>query len=237
MANALTSSDLPLPSAPVILPLPSEVGFVRRFAFPKVSEPRESPAAKSSEVIWPSCNDAELSRTCGKAADGLLHRLSLDHPTIIGFTSPSDGDGKTRFLLDFAPQLAERLDRGVLVVDANFRRPKLAARLGIVAEEAAGSTALIYPTNVPRLHILTASSAPRAYGHQSAWLGELRDAWPLTLLDMASLAYPETAMTARLCDGVYLVVRLGRTSQRAIKESARVLRRVGGRLLGCIVAE
>ena len=55
---------------------------------------------------------------------------SLDRPAVVALTSPGDGDGKTGLLLALAPQLAHRIAGGILVVDANFRKPDLTARLG-----------------------------------------------------------------------------------------------------------
>jgi len=67
-----------------------------------------------------------------------------------------------------------------------------------------------------------------------AWIEELREGWSLVLLDMASLAHAEVAPLLGHCDGTYLVVRLGYTPRRAVTEAARVIRTVGGRLLGCV---
>ena len=39
----------------------------------------------------------------------------------------------------------------------------------------------------------------------------------------------------RHCDGVCLVVRLGHTPRRAVKEAARVISICGGQFLGCVV--
>ena len=66
------------------------------------------------------------------------------------------------------------------------------------------------------------------------WIDEWREAWSLVLLDGSSLGHAEAVALASCCDGVYLVVRLGYTPERAVAEAARVVRRAGGRLLGCV---
>ena len=135
-------------------------------------------------------------------ADGILRQLSagadirplssgadisvcsLDRPTVVALTSPGDGDGKTSLLLALAPQLARRIAGGILVVDANFRKPDLTVRLGVPAarrwgsscaatlgatvqpspQQAAARPSVVYPTNLQQLNVLPASGADRMRG-------------------------------------------------------------------------
>ena len=250
-----TEGKTPLPLAPpMILPYPSgatseERGTrneefpaarspVERFAFPELP-PLTEPAlpAESSTVAWPKCNDAEVARACAATADGILRQFSLERPGVVLFTSPGDGDGKTSVLVALAPQLARRIEGSVLVADANLHKPDLTSRLSLPAAEASSRSVLIYPTNLPRLSVLPMRRpiGPQFQGFDRSWIEELREAWPLVLLDAASLAHAEVAPMASCCDGVYLVVRLGYTPQRTVAEAARTIRSSGGRLLGCVV--
>jgi Mrp family chromosome partitioning ATPase len=209
-----------------------------RFAFPALPQlPEVDLLAESSAVAWPKCNDAEVARACATMADGILHLFSLERSRVVLFTSPSDGDGKTSVLVALAPQLARRIEGSILVADANPRKPDLTSRLSLPAAEASSRSVLIYPTNLPHLSVLPVRRpvVPEFQGFDRSWLDELREAWPLVLLDAASLAHPEVAPMASCCDGVFLVVRLGYTPQRAVAEAARVIRGSGGRLLGCVV--
>ncbi len=223
---------------------------IERFTFPALPELRErSPAPESPKVVWPECNDTETARACAETADGILRQLSLERPTVAAFTSPGDGDGKTSLLIALAPQLAKWIAGGMLVVDANFRKPDLTARLNMPPGETPTRPALIYPTNLPRLNVLPAlrcrgGSATATPTHSctatpikpaGSWIEELREGWSLVLLDTASLAHSEVTPLARCCDGVYLVVRLGHTTRRAVAEAARAIRGAGGRLLGSVV--
>lgn len=211
---------------------------VERFTFPalpQLTEP-ELPA-ESSTVAWPKCNDAEVARACATTADAIVHQFSLERPRVVLFTSPCDGDGKTSVLVALAPQLARRIEGSILVADANLGKPDLTLRLSLPAADANARSVLIYPTNLPRLSVLPAHrpAGPRFQGFDRSWLDELREAWPLVLLDAASLTHAEVAPMVSCCDGVYLVVRLGYTPHRAVAEAARVIHRSGGRLLGCVV--
>lgn len=234
---------------------------VERFVFPALSRVAEcSPSSDASNVIWPECDDVDVGRACARMAGGILDQLSggengsgcsLEHPKVVAITSPGDGDGKTGLLLALAPHLAKQCTDGILVADVNFRKPDLSTRLGLSADEASCTKAgctdtqqstsrqaiLIYPTNVARLNVLAAPQRkrPESPTFDRSWIEQLREGWPLVLLDTASLAYPEVAPLTHWCDGVYLVVRLGHTAHRAVAQAARVVRGSGGRLLGCLV--
>ncbi len=249
MHDALTQIEVKTPPAPVILPLPrSRQSSVtprpapcappQRFTFPELPEPQEPlPTPRSPQVVWPESHDAETVAACAKMAAGMLSQLPCGRPRVAAFTSPGDGDGKTSLLMALAPQLAQRMAGGLLAVDANFCRPSLAARVRMPAGQPADRSLLIYPTNLPRLSFLPALPERAVRCLDPSWIEELREGWSLVLLDMASLTHAEVAPLAALCDGVYLVVRLGHTPRRAITEAARVIHAAGGKLLGCAVVD
>jgi Mrp family chromosome partitioning ATPase len=176
-----------------------------------------------------------MSRACADTADAILRQLPGGRATAVAFTSPGDGDGKTSLLIALAPQLATRVTGSILVVDANFRRPSLTAQLKVPTGEPDARSVLIYPTSLPRLSVLPASENGQSRSLNPAWIKELREGWPLVLLDMASLVHPEAAPLLQCCDGVYLVVRLGYTPRRAVAEAAQIIHGAGGRLLGCVM--
>jgi Mrp family chromosome partitioning ATPase len=232
------------PSSFILHPFP-----VERFTFPAVPEPPEgAPIVESPKVVWPECHDTKMASAYAETADRILRRLSdgadnnpfcaSDRPTVMAISSPGDGDGKTSLLVGLAPHLAKRMAGGILVVDANFRKPDLTTRLNVSADKTAARPPSIYPTNLPQLNFLPAPALRMTdvdLPILASWIDDLREGWPLVLLDAPSLAYAEAARLAGCCDGVYLAVRLGHTSRRAVAEAARVIRAVGGRLLGCVV--
>jgi Mrp family chromosome partitioning ATPase len=210
---------------------------IQQFSFPELTEPsNETPAPEAPRVVWPECDVTETVSACAATAGTILRQLSLDRPRMVVFTSPGDGDGKTELLMALAPELAKRTTGGVLVVDANYRKPDLTARLNVPVNSTHARSLLIYPTNLPRLSVLPAPTATkwRSEGFDPSASEELREGWPLVLVDAPSLAHPEVAPMAKRCDGVYLVVRLGHTARRAVAEAAEVIRTSGGRLLGCV---
>lgn len=221
------------PPLPVILPLsgvpavaaPRNQAPPMRFSFPALSEPRPKTPQQPSLVVWPEPN------ACSANVDAILAQLPAAGHTVVMFTSPGDDDGKTAAMLVLAPALARCRGGGVLAVDADTRTRCLSAQLHL--PDAIEGSALIYPTNITRLSILPPPSLTSSFDGQ--WIDELRERWPLVLLEAASLAHPETAPLAHCCDGAYLVVRLGHTPRRAVVDAARLIRWTGGRLLGCVV--
>ena len=252
MSDALRLAETDVSLLPVIFPIPRDEGEAtegpetprspnvpeeNRFAFPRVPVPREpSPIADSPRVIWPECGSTETTRACAEVAEHLCSRFSSDHPAILAFTSPGDGDGKTSLLMNLAPEVAKRATSGdVLLVDADAYHPDLTTRLTVPMGEILDDSALIYPTNLQGLSVLPMTPRSRFRGFDPAWFEDLREGWPLALLDASSLEHHEAIQLAQYCDGVYLVVRLGHTSRRTMAEAARAVRGAGGQLLGCVV--
>jgi Mrp family chromosome partitioning ATPase len=136
---------------------------VERFAFPKLSEPsRDVPVPEGLLVAWPDREVTETVSACAAAAQRILHQSSLARLRVVLFTSPDDGDGKTGVVIALAPELAQRSTGNVLVVDANFRKPDLTARLNVPADNTISQPALIYPTNLLRLSVLPVPAVQRA---------------------------------------------------------------------------
>ena len=159
--------------------------------------------------IWPKCDCTEAVRAGVKLAKAVCGRLPSDRPSVVALTSPGDGDGKTTLVEILAPELASRTSGGALAVDADFRKSDLTARLAIPATANPVGSSLIYPTDLAGLNVLPMSRQRQSRGADAAWIEEMRESWPLMILDMASLEHAETAPVLRHCDGVCLVVRLG----------------------------
>lgn len=212
----------------------------RRFCFPELDAPGRRAAKENyPRAIWPPPPSAVAEKAYIALARSIVRLLPSEQPAILAITSPGQGDGKTGMALGLAPELARRVDGGLLVVDADFQKPDLSSRVCFSPGAAVG---LIYPTDVPGLSVLPAFPEPRARGRaerklDAAWFNEMRDRWPLVLLDMAALEDRETLAAVRHCDAACLVVRLGHTGRRAAAVAARSIRAAGGRLLGCAVVE
>jgi len=207
--------------------------------------PVDGPGA-AEQTAWPSGGDLGPYR---EMAENVLGELRAGHSAALMFTSPGDGEGKTRVLVSLAAVLAGRGAGEVLAVDANFRRPELARRFAArvdrglvdVLAHQAGWQEVILQTGVKHLSILPGGRFPTDDGRPperlelAGVLDELRCHYRLVLLDAASLAHSEVAPMARWCEGTYLVVRLGQTPRRAVRQAIRVVEACGGRVLGCVL--
>jgi Mrp family chromosome partitioning ATPase len=226
-------------------------------------EPRAAPASVESQeprVETVRSPEDEIQDLLGKPVEedepgfralsaNVLSQLPRGRSAAILFTSPGDHEGKTATLAALAAILAEGISGGVVAVDCNVHRPDLAAQVGLstrrgLADVLSGSTRwqeAVRSTALDGLRVLP--GVPVAEGGQPAvdWvameplLDELRRQYRLVLLDGASLTQPEVAPLARVCDGTYLVVRLGQTTRRAAVEAIRTIQGAGGRVLGCVV--
>lgn len=184
----------------------------------------------------------------GAMARNILAQLPAEGSAAILFTSPTDGEGKTETILPLAEALIAESGRRTILVDANLRHPALTnewrvtSRKGIfdVLTGDADWWDAVQETGLPKLSILWNNGLPRenAIVAQplafSELLENLKREYRLVLVDAASLSRDESIPMVHCCEGVYLVVRLGHSTRRTVKESRKVIAEAGGKLLGCI---
>jgi Mrp family chromosome partitioning ATPase len=211
---------------------------VKKYAFPAIPPgDEESSIKKTPTAIWPKCDCTETLQAGMMLAEAICRQLAPNRPAVLALTSPGDGDGKTQVLSVLAPELARRMPQGVLVVDADFRKADLTSLLTLAAGRTPGEALLTYPTDHAGLSVLPMPPGFEWQYFDAAWVEQIRETWPLVILDMASLEHAETVSLLGHCDGVCLVVRLGHTSRRAVAEAGRVVSACGGKLMGSVVVE
>jgi len=181
-------------------------------------------------------------------AEQIIRQLPRDRSQILLFTSPADGQGKTMTLARLAPRLAQCMEGNLLVVDANFRNPDMArclavaptCRLSDVLGGAADWATAVQKSQHDGVSLLPGGSDAQVCSPVRNLQGvsqifrELAGHYDLVVVDTSSLAHHGTVQLAAICDGVYLVVRLGEGSPRMLCEAAHVLQSNGGRLMGCV---
>jgi Mrp family chromosome partitioning ATPase len=181
-------------------------------------------------------------------AQYVLARLTPSQSNVLLFTSPSDGAGNTETLFALSRTLATLSQDELLVVDANFRSPvftRMCKRyypsgLEEVLGGSAGWQDAIHKTDLPNLNILPNKgrlrydNMPYSSRHWGHLLEQLKRQYQLVLLDAPSLAHAQTSPMISLCDGVYLVIRLGYTTPHEVNEAVRVIQKSSGLLLGSI---
>lgn len=117
----------------------------------------------------------------------------------IGITSANRNDGKTLVAANMAVSLASGYNQKTLLVDMNFRHPKLHKVFGTnqcpgMAEAIAYKKVRVVPTSVNNLYLMTAGDSSLTPGIEQTLLlrqilSALRDKFDFVIIDMGSI-YP-----------------------------------------------
>jgi len=188
---------------------------------------------------------AEALRTVRAA---LFLSTAAGPPQRIVVSSPRPEEGKTCIAVNLALLLAQ-IGRRVVLVDCDFRRPRLHRLFGLasgagVSSFLAGSASLpplLHPTShgvdvmpsgpVPPNPVELIDSAPMA-----ALLEELSRRYDFVVLDGPPvLGFADVPLLARQGCGVLFVVRAGATPRRAAAHASEALRRMGVKVLGAVL--
>jgi capsular exopolysaccharide synthesis family protein len=179
-----------------------------------------------------------------------LRFIGVDRPVeTIVLTSAVPNEGKSSTSANLAIVLAEA-GRRVLLVDADLRRPRLAAYLGL--EGAVGLTNVLVgqadvddvtqPWGPAGLDVLASGFVPPnpsellGSAHMGDLLRELAEKYDTVLIDAPPLLpVTDAAVLAGRADGALLIVRRGKTSQSQVRTAAQALDAVDARLLGTVL--
>jgi capsular exopolysaccharide synthesis family protein len=174
----------------------------------------------------------------------------LDQPcrTIV-VTSATAGEGKTTTAANFGVVSAQGGAR-VCVVDADLRRPSLHRMFGL-GNSRGLSTALLdgaplvanaQPTRIPNLHVLTSGPSPSNPAElvgsrrmRDSLEGATKD-FDLVICDTPPvISVSDGVALAAQCDGVILVVRVGKIPQDVVRRAVEQLEAVKSRILGVLL--
>ena len=180
----------------------------------------------------------------------ILFPLVGSPPRSILVTSPGPDEGKTFTAANLAISIALNVNRHVLLIDADMRRPQLHRRFGFGSvpglsdylAEGRLLPSLLLKTKVDKLTLLAAGRPPDnpaeliGAERMSSLLAEVANRYPdrIVVIDAPPPALAaETGVLARQVDGILVVVRYGSTR---IEDLADLVARVGEKkILGSIV--
>jgi non-specific protein-tyrosine kinase len=161
-------------------------------------------------------------------------------------TSPSRGDGKSDITANLAVTFA-RAGKRVVLIDANLRRPQIAALFGIPDQNGLANLLdpdaaleLVQVESIPGLSILPSGGTTP---HSSEILGSQRmydliqsykAQADVVLLDSPPLWYSDALALAPQVDGVLLAVSKDMTGRENTINAVESLRLVGARLIGTV---
>lgn len=251
---------------PLPKPLSTDAPF-RPERVPATKSQPGLPAERSpglDEASFPRWDDATIDRNLVALRDpqsfeaeqfkilrtNILFPLAGNPPRSILLTSTAPGEGKTFAAANLAISIALNINRYVLLIDADLRRPQMHARFGFpsvpglsnyLAEGRPLSTLLLH-TKVEKLTLLPAGPPPLnpseliSSERMANLLTEVTARYPdrLIVIDAPPPAMAaETGVLARQVDGILVVVRYSSTRREAL---ADLINRVGEKkILGSIV--
>ena len=179
---------------------------------------------------------------------GLEYSMIDKNLKVIQVSSSGQGEGKTITALNIAATYVEA-NKKVLVVDLDFRRPKLHRSFMVenkdgISDYLAGNVTLEKAikhtksgidllnrgTNVPSPSTLLGSAAIQDL------LDTLRGMYDFIILDCPPvLAVSDAVISSRLCDGCIFVVSSKSTEKKAAREAVSMLKQNNVNILGVVV--
>ncbi len=209
---------------------------------------------KVVEAIDPSLSTIHHSR--GRVSEafravrtGLFFSNRCSELKVIQVTSPVPGDGKSTLSANLAVTMAQS-GRRVLLIDADFRRPRIAKLFGIdatvgMAAVVAGSAELedaTYSSHVANLSIMPGGKRPSnpaellSSNRFSDLMDVLREKYDIIIVDTPPmLAVSDPSAVAAVVDGVVLTMRLRRNVKPLATRATKILETVDARFLGVVV--
>ncbi len=230
---------------------PADIGMVGRVKvlglIPDLLEdPSRPPAIETAVRDRPTGVIAECIR---QIRTEILKRLrGRDHTTLL-VVSGMPQSGGTSTVINLAESLASS-EHAVLVIDANLRRPRIHAPLGL--HEAPGLSELltgkrsieevVQKTSENRLHVISAGAAD---ARSCEWLttsamervlAEARERYEVVLIDAApTIVSSDAFMLANLCDSVMLVVRAFNEKRGLVARIRNQLEETKADFLGVVI--
>ena len=180
----------------------------------------------------------------------LSHAEGASNLRTVLITSPQKGEGKSVTSANLALTMAQELQRRVILVEADLRKPSLQELFGLppgpgLSEYLSGAAELKDVMRFLPDHNLTVIHAGAAPTNPAELLGstamrrlldQLRTRYDRVLLDTPPvLPLADVAVLAPLVDGTLMVVRAGVTPKPAIENALRAFD--SSRLLGVVLNE
>lgn len=165
-------------------------------------------------------------------------------------TSPQKGEGKSITSANLALTMAQELQRRVIIVEADLRKPSLQQMFGLppgpgLSDYLTGAADLQQVMRTLPDHHLTVIPAGTTPGNPAELLGstamrrlldQLRTSFDRVILDTPPvLPLADVAILAPMVDGTLMVVRAGYTPKPAIENALRAFD--SSRLIGVVLNE
>jgi capsular exopolysaccharide synthesis family protein len=243
--SAVTLVDPPATWEPPAAPVPEDdFADAEGFADPGLYDTPLSPLFVVATE--PGSLAAEQYRLLRTRLEG---RENAGRIQLLVITSPRLGEGKTTTSANLALTMSQEFQHRVLLVEADLRRPTLAALFGIapgpglidVLLGAATLDDVVVQVPGHQLFLLQAgegagrSTELLASSAMQRVVDALRTRFDRIVLDTPPMTLADTHVLGRIADGVLMVVRAGVTSRPAVERALGALDR--RKLVGIVLNE
>jgi len=210
---------------------------------PALDQTRAAVETPASDMFGP------LQQACGELAERILAGLPVPGAGSVLLVDAACSEARVELLVGLLPALARSAGTELVVVDADFRRAELTARLGVLAVRGTAQALLpacawqeaLRPTALAGVSLLPGVASPavpeerllKSYRWERL-LADLQRRFRLVVVDGGSWPDVQEVPGASCCDSTYLLVTLGHTAYGRAAQAAAALRRQGARLSGCI---
>lgn len=211
-----------------------------------VSDPSESAVLdrRTSELIRDSA--IELTSLSGY----LMNDAGKGDVRTLLVTSSRPGEGKTTAAVGIASTLAGHIHSRVVLLDANFRAPRLHELYGVQAAPGLGDVLVggsswrpaLHRTEQEDLQILAAGSGLTGsigrceVGVLRQTLADLQGEFDYVVVDGSQyLNSSDVSLISPLFDGIVFVIECEKTNWEVVQQATEGLRKSGGRLLGAVL--
>ncbi len=176
----------------------------------------------------------------------LNREMDLDRKRCLMITSSERGEGKSLFAYSFSLVLANHLQKRVLLVDGDLRRPVQHQAFGLplapgFAECLQGDEASPRRTHLPNLDVLPAGLAGSepsrllGTGRVRAAFDILKKDYDIVVLDSPPVVpVSDPLQYVDHADGIIYLVMAGRTDKEVAVRGVSILRGVGANILGVV---
>jgi len=238
----LTDKRIKGPADISILPHGRVLGVI-----PHLSDDPSNPGRM--EFISTTSPQGVIAESVRQVRTPLLRMMDQNGHKILLAVGGQPGAGTSSFVMNLAVAMA-RTDRRVLVIDANFRRPRMATAYGlaetvglgdVLAGEATPEQA-IKPTDTPGISLLVAGSAGNRIferlgsEHMTSLLSTCRSEYDIVLIDSPSaVAAGDSQVLAHKADASVLIVRAMNEERGLVSRLIRQLREGESEFLGVVL--
>ena len=175
--------------------------------------------------------------------------VDKDYKTLM-ITSSNMSEGKSTISANIATSFAKQ-GLHTLLVDSDLRRPTINATFGIdnpqglsnyLSERNFDINSIIYKTSVKNLYVMPSGPIPPnpseliGSKRMAELIKKLSEQLDLVIFDAPPvLSVTDAQIVSTNVDGTILVVRANKTEKAAVKEAVRLIKQVGGHIIGTVL--